>query len=65
MERDITTDDIVDSQARRTARGIEPRWPAELWWCITCGEPCNEDPCQFCGNCVKRYRVTPYVESDA
>jgi len=54
---DQPSEERVDSQSRRTARGIEPIWPAELWWCITCGEPCESDPCQFCGNGIERYKV--------
>lgn len=42
-----------------TDRGIEPRFPAEMWWCIECGEPSLEDPCQFCGQPIHRYRVVP------
>lgn len=47
-----------------TARGIEPRFPAELWWCTTCGEPTTEDPCQFCGHQVARYSVVPASAPD-
>jgi predicted RNA-binding protein with PUA domain len=34
-------------------------WPRELWWCENpkCNEPTTEDPCQFCGEPVERYRV--------
>lgn len=48
----------LESSVQRTEKGIEPRWPSTLfWWCTTCGEPSEGDPCQFCGNPITRYKV--------
>ena len=41
----------------RTQRGIEPIWPTEYWWCLTCGESSGSDPCEFCGEPIERYLV--------
>jgi hypothetical protein len=58
-------DERLDASVQRTDRGIEPRWPAEHWWCLTCGEGSEGDPCQFCGNTIKRYRVIPVAAHEA
>jgi hypothetical protein len=55
----------IPSNAERTERGIEPRWPAELWWCIACGEPSDSDPCQFCGEPIAVYKVVKHTEHEA
>lgn len=49
----------------RAPRQRDP-WPRELWWCENddCNEPTCEDPCQFCGNAVVRYRVVPEGVAD-
>jgi hypothetical protein len=58
-------DERLDASVKRTDRGIEPQWPTEHWWCLTCGEGSESDPCQFCGNTIERYQVILVSEHEA